>query len=213
MKLLRLRVAGFGPLRGEWSFSPDKVNVVVDDNERGKTTVLSAIAAALYGLEDDRRSHRVLTPLERWRPWTGGGFGVELELRSGGRTLSIARDFERGTVTVFDDQGKEVTGEFVDGKDVPVGQRLLGVDAAEFEKCALVRQGDLDAVVPGDEKARRVGMHPGDVQKDLARLTGDWPRRMGGALFISLLSLDRSALADKLWQRILLEMINWNFLF
>ncbi len=155
MKLIRLRVSGFGPLRGEWSFAPDKVNVVVDDNERGKSTVLSAIAAALYGLEDDRRSHRVLTPLERWRPWTGGGFGVELELRSGGRTLSIARDFERGTVTVFDDQGREVTGEFVDGKDVPVGQRLLGVDAAEFEKCALVRQGDLDAVVPGDERARR----------------------------------------------------------
>ena len=155
MKLLRLRVAGFGPLRGEWSFAPDKVNLVVDDNERGKSTVLSAIAAALYGLVDDRRSHRVLTPLDRWRPWTGGGYGVELELQAGGRTLSIARDFERGTVTVFDHQGREVTAEFVDGKDVPVGQRLLGVDAAEFEKCALVRQGDMDAVVPGDEKARR----------------------------------------------------------
>jgi DNA repair exonuclease SbcCD ATPase subunit len=155
VKLLRLRVAGFGPLRGEWSFSPDKVNVVVDDNERGKTSVLSAIAAALYGLEDDRRSHRVLTPLERWRPWTGGGYGVELTVQAGGRTLSIARDFERGTVTVFDEQGREVTGEFVDGKDVPVGQRLLGIDSAEFEKCALVRQGDLDSVVPGDEKARR----------------------------------------------------------
>ena len=55
MKLLRLRVAGFGPLRGEWSFAPDKVNLFVDDNVRGKSTALSAIAAALYGLVDDRR--------------------------------------------------------------------------------------------------------------------------------------------------------------
>ena len=155
MKLLRLRVDGFGPLRGEWAFAPDKVNVVVDDNERGKSTMIAAIAAALYGLEDDRRTHRVLTPLERWRPWGGGLFGVELELQAGGRTLRIARDFERSTVSVFDERGREVTGEFVDGKDVSLGRLLLGVDSDEFEKCALVRQGDLDQVVPGDEKARR----------------------------------------------------------
>ncbi len=155
MKLLRLKVAGFGPLRGEWTFDPDRVNLVVDDNERGKTSLLSAIAAALYGLEDDRRSHRVLTPLERWRPWTGGGYGVELELEADGRTLRISRDFERGTVAVFDGSGHEVTSEFVDGKECPVGRKLLAVDSAEFEKCALVRPGDLDAVVPGDEKARR----------------------------------------------------------
>ena len=117
--------------------------------------MIAAIAAALYGLEDDRRTHRVLTPLERWRPWGGGMFGVELELQAGGRTLRIARDFERGTVSVFDERGREVTEEFVDGKDVSLGRLLLGVDSDEFEKCALVRQGDLDQVVPGDEKARR----------------------------------------------------------
>jgi hypothetical protein len=155
VKLLRLKVDGFGPLRGEWSFDPDKLNVVVDDNERGKSSLLAAIAAALYGLEDDRRTHRVLTPRERWRPWGGGAFGVELELQAGGRTLTVTRDFERGTATVFDDRGREVTAEFADGRDVLLGQRLLGLDASEFEKCALVRQGELDLVVPGDEKARR----------------------------------------------------------
>ena len=34
-------------------------------------------------------------------------------------------------------------------------QRTACRDLAEFEKCAFVRQGDLDQVVPGDEKARR----------------------------------------------------------
>lgn len=156
MKLLRLEAKGFGPLRGEWAFAPNGVNLVVDDNERGKSSLLSAIVAALYGLEDDRRSHRVLTPLERWRPWQGGDYRVELELEVAGRLLRIARDFERGTVSVFDGAGREVTAEFVTGRDDgSIGQKLLGVDAAEFEKCAFVRQGDLDAVVPGEEKARR----------------------------------------------------------
>jgi DNA repair exonuclease SbcCD ATPase subunit len=156
MKLLRLKVSGFGPLRGEWAFSPVKVNVVVDDNERGKTSMLAAVAAALYGLEDDKRSHRVMTPLERWRPWAGGAYGVELDLDVLGRRYRILRDFERGTVAVFDGGGREVTAEFLEGKDeYPVGRRLLGVDAVEFEKCSFLRQGEMDGVVPGDEKARR----------------------------------------------------------
>ena len=156
MKLRRLKVDGFGPLRGEWNFATDRVNVVVDDNERGKTSLLSAVAAALYGLEDDKRTHRVLTPLERWRPWSNGPFRVELEFEVLGRGYRVLRDFERNTVAVFDQHGREVTAEFLEGKDeYPVGRKLLGVDSAEFEKCSFLRQGDLDGVVPGDEKARR----------------------------------------------------------
>jgi len=72
MKLLHVRVDGFGALQGEWTFAPERVNVILDDNERGKSSLFAAIAAALYGLDADRRSHRVVTPLERWRPWNGG---------------------------------------------------------------------------------------------------------------------------------------------
>ena len=156
MKLLRLRVDGFGPLRGEWHFAPGKVNLVVDANERGKSSLLAAVAAALYGLEDDKRSHRVMTPRERYRPWNGGAYRVELELEAQGKRWRVLRDFERDSVSVFDDSGREATNDFLEGKDeYPVGRKLLGLDSAEFEKCALVRQGDLDQVVPGDEKTRR----------------------------------------------------------
>jgi DNA repair exonuclease SbcCD ATPase subunit len=158
VKLLRLKVAGFGPLRGEWSFDPDRVTTIVDDNERGKSSLLNAVTAALYGLENDRRTHRLITPLERWRPWDGGAFGVELELEAGGEPITIRRDFERGTVEVWNGRGQEITAQYREGKDeFPVGKMLLGLDVDEFEKCAFVRQGELDQVVPSDEKARRSG--------------------------------------------------------
>ncbi len=157
MKILRLKTDGFGPLHGEWRFDPARVTLLVDENERGKSSLLAAIAAALYGLDDDRRTHRVVTPLERWRPWEGSAFRVELECESGGTTYTIKRDFSRGSIEVWNQRGQEVTAEFRAGKDdYPVGHRLLGLDAAEFEKCALVRQNDLEAVVPGEERARRV---------------------------------------------------------
>ena len=156
MKLIRLKANGFGTLRGEWHFSADRVNLVVESNERGKSTLLSAIAAALYGLEDDRRMHRVVTPLERFRPWSGQSFGVELDLEVGGERYRIQRDFEKSTVLVTNARGEDVTHSFLEDRDeYPVGRKLLGVDSIEFEKCAFVRQGDLDQVVPGDEKTRR----------------------------------------------------------
>ncbi len=156
MRILRLGTNGFGALRGYFRFDPERLTVVVDDNERGKTTLLAAVAAALYGLEDDHRSHRVLTPLERWRPWDGDTYDVELEVECGDERYTVKRDFVRGTVEVRDRAGQDVTAEFREGKDgYPVAWKLIGLDADEFEKCALVRQGDLFQVVPGDERERR----------------------------------------------------------
>jgi len=156
MKLLRLKVDGFGALKGEFAFDPGRVTVLVDDNERGKSTLLAAVAAGLYGLENNRTIHRVLTPLERWRPWDGGPYRVELDVEHEGERYTIQRDFDRGTVAVWNGRGQEVTVEFREGKaDFPVGRRMTGLDAEEFAKCALVRQDELEGVVPADERERR----------------------------------------------------------
>jgi uncharacterized protein YhaN len=156
MKLLRLRVDSFGALKGEFSFDPSKVTVIVDQNERGKSTLLAAVSAALYGLDGDKRRWPVITPLERWRPWSGDNYKLELELESGGERYTVRRDLARGTAEVWNSRGQEVSAQFLEGKDeFPVGKKLLGIDAEEFEKCAFVRLTDLEHVVPPDEKARR----------------------------------------------------------
>ena len=156
MKILRLSIEGFGPLKGRWDFDRDKLTLLVDDNERGKSSLLAAIAAGLYGLDDDKRTHRVVTPIDRWRPWHGGPYRLELEVDTGDERYSIRRDFEAGSVQVLNSRGQDVTSDFRQGKDeYQIGHKLVGLDADEFEKCALVRQGELDQVVPGEEKARR----------------------------------------------------------
>ena len=156
MKILRLHADSFGPLKGTWEFDPDRVTVLVDDNERGKSSLFAAITAGLYGLDADKRTHRMLTPVDRWRPWQGGTYRVELEVQAGDERYSIQRDFETGTVQIMNGRGQDVTQEFRQGRDdYLVGKKLLGLDAAEFEKCVLLRQGELDQVVPLDEKARR----------------------------------------------------------
>src|SRR5262249_45343966 len=94
MKLLRLGTSGFGGLRGYFRFDPTRVTIIVDANERGKTTMLAAVSAALYGLVGDRRSHRLLTPHERWRPWNGNSYDVEIEVECDGNRYTVSRNFD-----------------------------------------------------------------------------------------------------------------------
>ena len=85
MKLLGLRVAGFGPLQGEFTFDPDRVTLLVDENERGKTSLLHAVVAGLYGLERDGRRYRGLfTPLEQE---VGRALSHRRSLGQGGKPL------------------------------------------------------------------------------------------------------------------------------
>jgi len=153
VRLLRLKADGFGPLRGEYRLATDRVTLLVDDNERGKSSLLAAVHAALYGLEDDKRTHRLITPLERWRPWDGGSFRLELELERNGERYTIIRDFDRGTTEVWNHRGQELSHQFRDAH--PVGQWLLQLDAEEFQKCAFVRQGEIERVVEDEERQRR----------------------------------------------------------
>ena len=174
MKLLRLGTSGFGGLRGYFRFDPSRVTVIVDDNERGKSTMLSAVTAALYGLIDDRRSHRLLTPHERWRPWGGNSYDVEIEVESQGNRYTVSRNFDASTVDIRDGAGRDVAAEFREGKDeYPVGRKLLELDADEFERCSFVRQGDLFQVVPADEKERREGTLRGRLEAAADSRLGD----------------------------------------
>ena len=174
MRILGLKADGFGSLKGEVRFDPDRLNLVVDENERGKSTLLAAVTAALYGLDVDRRSHRVLTPVERWRPWAGGSYRLELELEHDGDRLTIRRDFDRGTVEVWNSAGQEISERFRSDRDSwPVGQHLFGLNVWEFEKCALVRQGELESVVPADEKGRRTSTLHARLESAADASTGD----------------------------------------
>ena len=175
MRLVRLKADGFGVLRGEYQFSPDRLNLVLDRNERGKTSLLHAIVAGLYGLDRDGRRYRGLfTPLERWRPWDGGTFRVELDVESEGETYTIYRDFSLGTTAIWNARGQDITPDFMTEKDdFSVGQQLLGLDAEEFAKCAFWRQGELGEVVPDLEKDRRTTGLQGRLESAVDTRSGD----------------------------------------
>src|SRR5262249_22665522 len=134
---------GFGNLRGEFIFSSDRCNLILEPNESGKSTLAAAILAGLYGFPRQRSSReRPLTEKERFRPWSGDVFGLTLELECAGRALTIVRDFSRDTAVVHDARsGADVTAEFSTGKDaLELGEVLCGLSRDDFARCCFVGQ-------------------------------------------------------------------------
>ncbi len=143
MRLKRLDIRGFGQLRGivDLETGPGTIALLLESNEAGKSTLAAAITAALYGLDSNRTRHRNrMTPVEHFRPWGGGSYGLELLLDRGGHELRITRDFERGQVEVLDG-ARDITSEFQRGKSVEVGEILTGLTEAQFALSAFVPQG------------------------------------------------------------------------
>ena len=144
MKINRFKAGGFGCLNGEYKLNPDKVNLIVENNEEGKSTFVDGILAGLYGFSFERKIKDKITEFERLKPWINDSYMIELEVEVNGKTLLIKRDFLKEKVFVYDLlTGKDLSKEYFKNKGYPVGEFLLNILREEFLKTALIRQHEI----------------------------------------------------------------------
>jgi len=146
VRIERIRIDGFGALsRVDVAWPADRLLLVVDQNETGKTTLCEAVVTALYGLPRGRGQAPRLRDLRR--PRSGAPLRVGLDLTAAGRRFSVDRDLDAGIVRIVDrDQGLDVTREFLrpGGRDA-FGERASGgLTEALFRASAYVSQNVLD---------------------------------------------------------------------
>ncbi len=139
-----LKIHGFGCLRAEAAFVPDKLNLVIADNETGKSTLVSALLAALYGIEEDRRKIVSKRPhLDSVLPWIDPDqFGITLDLTIDDTRWRIERDFHNRSVRLIDrETGKDHADDYHKGKgNYRIGEELVGMRVDDFLKCFYLEQ-------------------------------------------------------------------------
>lgn len=172
MKLLRLELAAFGPFRERFeidfaSFDADGLYLIAGPTGAGKSTILDAIAYALYGSAPRYAGaphvrSDLAGPADR--TW------VELELAVGDRILRVRRTpeyerpklrgsgltRERATATLWEWQGGswQTLATSVDDASTEVG-RILGLRKDEFLQVILLAQGGFAEFLQADSKARK----------------------------------------------------------
>ncbi|HMG71890.1 MAG TPA: AAA family ATPase [Pyrinomonadaceae bacterium] len=141
MKIDRLIIDGFGKLQNrQVRFAPDRVNLLVEENEFGKSTLAKAICAALYGFPRERTTPEKLTGIDSMRPLSGASYRVSLELSAKGRRYGVTRDFEDDSIQVIDlETRSDVKAEFIRKKGPPqIGEMLTGLSREQFQETSFI---------------------------------------------------------------------------
>ncbi len=148
MRLIDLELEGYGKLADRrFSFSPG-LTIVSGPNEAGKSTLVDAIIAVLYGpgRKDDRDAKR---------PWSGANYRGRLRYAlHDGREFEIQRDFAKDgrTAKIFDRNGNDVTAELTVNKNVVPGEVQLNIPREVFINASCVRQQGV--AIDGEHAAR-----------------------------------------------------------
>jgi len=149
-------------------------NLVIGSNESGKSTMMEAIPAALFGLRNK----------DRYKPWgRQGSCEVALALENGGCTVRIERELISDRVQLIErDDLYQVLYQF-DGKAAPQGRsseraeyldqlnRLLAVaDEDIFRSSLFFGQGDLELANRNGLTTRLKALLSGFVEVDYDRV-------------------------------------------
>jgi DNA repair protein SbcC/Rad50 len=169
MILERLEIAGFGCLHDLSETLHPRVTVIAGRNEAGKSTLLRAVRAALYGIDAGGQGRPVeRSDWARFEPWTRGGYGLALTYKlDDGRRIRVARrlDTRAQSVQVLELGGSELTDELRSGRAVTPGRFHLGIDESVF--CATAWLGDDGLRIDAPEGARQ---RAGQLQEAIERL-------------------------------------------
>ena len=173
MRIHRLEIQAFGPFAGRECVDFDALGaqglfLLNGSTGAGKTSVLDAVAYAMYGQVPGARNGAVKR-LRSHHAADGVGPEVVCEFSAGGRRLEVRRSPEwmrpakRGTGTTREQASTQLR-EKVDGSWVPLSQRndeaaseiqrLLGMNMEQFTKVILLAQGEFAAFLRASAKDR-----------------------------------------------------------
>lgn len=157
MKLVQLRVRGFRRLKDLVIDLDHERLLIVGPNEAGKSTLMEALLAGLYGLAPAKRGSGHATALRAVQPWSGEPASIALQYRlDDGRVVEVDWDFSAERTRVIDHtRGEEITADFAAGTHgwLDVGERFLGLPGGVFRQVTCVGEGQLASL--GDESEIR----------------------------------------------------------
>lgn len=163
MRINRIYLKGFGRWIDKEFCFPNGLSFWSGPNEAGKTTLVQAVLAGLYGLAKRRTALREIQ--DRYRPWRHDApFGVTLDIEHNGIKYRIDRDFLLDNARAFRWDGEDVLPE-KDPDQLVV--ELVGLHSPLlFLSTLLIAQGEVSDIQegkPGEAIAKKVAAAEADA--------------------------------------------------
>ena len=148
MRLKSIQLRNFKRLADFQAEFSDGINVVKGPlNEMGKSTLLEGIIAALF--YNPKSSARDVKDYVSWG--STRQYGTSLEFEEGGSRYMLRKDFDKGTVRLIEDDGREEIDTFKEVSEKMAG--LLGTKSDRLFLCsACIRQAQVSEISSGKKE-------------------------------------------------------------
>ncbi|MDO4938882.1 MAG: AAA family ATPase [Lachnospiraceae bacterium] len=138
MKLIDIRIDGFGKFNNKYISFEDGINLVSGHNEAGKSTLHACIRAMFYGMERARGVAALTDTFAHFKPWGAGKYGAVMRIEDGGQVYSITRDFDKDPVNCL--MYNETAGEAVPFADDFLQTLLCGMTEEAYDNTISIGQ-------------------------------------------------------------------------
>lgn len=145
MKLVWLMPVAFGKFSSDEPLVlSDGLNIIMGENEAGKSTLGAFILGMLYGFKKEgvTRVYRT-SEYERYRPWKGKEYRGVMVYENDGQRFRLERSFDPDVVRIYDDStGEDLTRSFSQDtrKEYDFVAEHLGLSQKEFRNTVWVEQ-------------------------------------------------------------------------
>ena len=138
MKILEVRLSGFGRFQDLTLNFPGNFKLILGANEAGKTTIVDAVSGVLFGFRRNQKNLR-----ERYQPRQGEKYSASLLFAMDDETrFLVGRDFQHDRLEIFRGQGVRLE-PLPEAELEPMLLENLGLHTCQvFESTILIRQAE-----------------------------------------------------------------------
>lgn len=145
MKVEEIKINAFGTLKNKEINLSDKINIIHGKNESGKSTLLTYIKTAFYGISRNKNGKEI-SDYDKYKPWSGEEFSGKIKYTlDNGEQFEIFRDFNKKNPKIYNAKLEDVTNQFnIDKKE---GSQFffeqVGIDENIFTSTIMAEQQEI----------------------------------------------------------------------
>lgn len=142
MKINDLRINYFGKLNNKNLKLSDGINLIVGENEAGKSTMQKFISCILYGASKNKNGKEI-SDFDKFKPWNSEEFSGKIEYTlDNGESFEIYRDFKKKNPIIYNSQKEDISKSFTMDKTKGINffTEQTGIDEETFYNTAITEQ-------------------------------------------------------------------------
>ena len=145
MKIKELNINGFGKLKNKNIKFNEGINIIIGENESGKSTLLKFITSIFYGISKNKRG-KSISDYEKFKPWNSEIYSGKIKYKlDNNNEFEVYRDFNKKSPEIYNNFGDDITALFNVGKnkEIPFFYEQTKIDEDLFVNSTAVMQNDV----------------------------------------------------------------------